>query len=73
MTNLPFTFNRVFTYNIYINVKACHSAVFLCSFLGKNSALRYFMHLLEKSLTIDNMLIRVFKKCRIFLKSIIIF
>ena len=43
-----------------------HNAAFLCYFLGKNSALRIFIHLLEKSLMINNMLIRVYKKCRIF-------
>ena len=45
-----------------------HSAVFLCSFLGKTSALRFFMHLLENILMIDNMLLRVSKKCHIFFK-----
>ena len=37
-----------------------------CYFLCKNSTLRFFIHLLEKSLMINNMLIRVYKKCRIF-------
>ena len=43
-----------------------HSAAFLCYFLGKNSALRFFIHLLEKSLMINNRLIRVYKKMSYF-------
>ena len=49
------------------------SAAFLCYFLGKNSALRFFIHLLEKSLMINNMLIRVYKKCCIFLYHLLYF
>ena len=46
--------------------EGAHSAAFLCSFLGETSALRFFMHLLENILMIDNMLSRVSKKCHIF-------
>ena len=43
-----------------------HTAAFLCYFLDKNSALRFFIHLLENSLMINNMLIRVYKKMSYF-------
>ena len=45
---------------IWTNFPCIRSAAFLCYFLVKNRTLRCFMHLLEKHIMINNMLIRVF-------------
>ena len=64
--NSPFCCPSLLEFGFLFQGPCLHSEAFLCSFLGKTSALRFFMHLLENILMIDNMLSRVSKKCHIF-------